>query len=129
MKTLIKKYKNRRLYDTEKSQYITVETLKEYVLHNKAFYVQDAATGKDLTNITLIQILLEMENGSMCFLSAEVLKQLIRLAHQPIQQSMNIMLENLFANMQGEKLEDTWKQGMETWTNYMDLIQKPFKKS
>lgn len=127
MTLLIKKYKNRRLYDTEKSQYITVETLRDYVLQNRDFQVQDAANGKDLTNITLLQILLEMENGSVCFLSPEVLKHLIRLAQHPMQQSMNQLLEGLFAQMENAQETNPWKKGMEEWSKYLDMFKGSFK--
>ena len=56
MTRLIKKYKNRRLYDTEKSQYITVEELQRYVIDNIPVRVEDSASKEDITNATLLQI-------------------------------------------------------------------------
>lgn len=63
MTRLIKKYKNRRLYDTEISQYITVEQLQKYVVDGIDFKIEDSETGKDLTNSVLLQIIVEMEAG------------------------------------------------------------------
>ena len=57
MTRLIKKYKNRRLYDMDNSQYITLEDLKQYVLKGYDFRVEDSTTGNDITNANLLQIL------------------------------------------------------------------------
>ncbi|MDI9819203.1 MULTISPECIES: polyhydroxyalkanoate synthesis regulator DNA-binding domain-containing protein [unclassified Legionella] len=99
MARLIKKYKNRRLYDTEKSQYITVDELQHYVVEGLAFRVEDSVTGKDITNATLLQIFVEMESGATKFLSADVLRQLIVFANHPMSQSFKEVLEQMFANM------------------------------
>ena len=76
MSRRIKKYKNRRLYDTELSQYITVEDLQRYVIDGVAFRVEDSSSGKDLTNATLLQIFVELEASSSDFFSSEILRQL-----------------------------------------------------
>ncbi len=94
---LIKKYKNRRLYDTEKSQYITIEDLKRYVVDGIQFQVQDANSKVDITTNTLLQILVEMEMGPQQFLSADVLRQLICLANHPLNQSFKSLLENMLS--------------------------------
>ena len=73
---LIKKYKNRRLYDTETSQYITIEQLQRYVVDGVAFKVEDSETSKDLTNSILLQIIVEMEAGPTQFLSPEIFVRL-----------------------------------------------------
>ncbi len=84
MTRLIKKYKNRRLYDTEISQYITVEQLQKYVVDGIDFKIEDSETGKDLTNSVLLQIIVEMEAGPTQFLSSEILRQIISLANHPM---------------------------------------------
>lgn len=96
---LIKKYKNRRLYDTQISQYITLEDLQRYVLEGVNFRIEDSSSGKNLTNNTLLQILIEMENGATQFFSPEVLRQLISMAHHPMSQSLQLMLEQSMALM------------------------------
>ncbi|WP_133130406.1 polyhydroxyalkanoate synthesis regulator DNA-binding domain-containing protein [Legionella yabuuchiae] len=95
MTRLIKKYKNRRLYDMEKSQYITIEDLQRYVVEGLDFEVIEATTEKDITNTTLLQILVESETGTTQFLSSEILRQLIILAHHPMNASLKTMLEEM----------------------------------
>src|SRR5437868_2820217 len=75
---LIKKYPNRRLYDTQTSSYITLSDVKQLVLNNEEFTVVDAKTDEDLTRSILLQIILEEEaNGSPMF-SSGALSQIIR---------------------------------------------------
>lgn len=75
---LIKKYANRRLYDTSKSSYVTIEDLTLMVRSNIDFHVEDARTGQDLTRVTLIQIILDIETGGHDMLPVMVLRQLIQ---------------------------------------------------
>src|SRR4051812_42397245 len=62
---IIKKYPNRRLYDTETSTYITLAEVKDLVMQYKEFQVQDAKSGEDLTRSILLQIILEEESGGV----------------------------------------------------------------
>jgi len=87
---LIKKYKNRRLYDLERSQYVTVEDLQAYVLQDIDFRVLDATTGKDLTNPTLLQMFVELETNSAQALSPKVLRQLIKLSKHPMSEQYKV---------------------------------------
>lgn len=100
MTRLIKKYKNRRLYDTEKSQYITVEELQAYVVKGIVFRVEDSVDGRDLTTTTLLQIFVEMENGATQFLSPEMLRQLITLAHHPMNKAFKELLAKTFTGIE-----------------------------
>ncbi len=75
---IIKKYPNRRLYDTETSAYITLAEVKELVLGYKDFQVQDAKTGEDLTRSILLQIILEEESGGVPMFSSDMLANIIR---------------------------------------------------
>jgi len=59
MAYVIKRYSNRKLYDTQESRYVTLEELEEMIRAGKELQVLDAATGEDLTSVTLAQILLE----------------------------------------------------------------------
>jgi polyhydroxyalkanoate synthesis repressor PhaR len=121
---LIKKYKNRRLYDTKKSQYITVDDLQRYVLEGIGFSVEDATTGQDITSTTLLQILVEMEAGATPFLSAEVLKQLIILAQHPLSKSYKEMLQQMMLTMDAYIKNNTYISNYQTtidaWTNNMN---------
>ena len=75
---LIKKYPNRRLYDTRTSSYITLADVKALVLKHEQFQVVDAKTGEDLTRSILLQIILEEEAGGMPMFTSDLLSQLIR---------------------------------------------------
>jgi len=75
---IIKKYPNRRLYDTANSGYITLADVKQMVLENIVFQVVDAKTGDDLTRAILLQIILEEESGGLPMFSAEMLAHMIR---------------------------------------------------
>ena len=97
---LIKKYKNRRLYDTEISRYITVDELKHYVIDGLPFRVEDSTSKADLTNATLLQILVEMETGPTKLLSPDMLRQLIILAHHPMNQSLKGLLGQMVATLE-----------------------------
>lgn len=133
MSRLIKKYKNRRLYDTEISQYITIDTLQNYVVEGIPFKVEDSDSGKDLTNSTLLQILVEMEAGATQFLSPEVLRQIIYLANHPMHQSYKQMLENMFSAMDKSIQGHPYQEAAEAWNKQMkammDQWQNFFKKS
>lgn len=131
MARLIKKYKNRRLYDTEKSQYITVEELQHYVVEGLPFRVEDSSTGKDITNATLLQIFVEMEGGATQFLSPEILRQLITLANHPMNQSFKGMIEQMFATMEkslqtNPYLHD-YKKATDAWTQQMQQFFKQWQ--
>ena len=100
MTKLIKKYKNRRLYDTDISQYITVDDLQHYVVNNVLFRVEDSTSKEDITNATLLQIFVEMEAGTTKFFSSDMLRQLISLAHHPLNQSLKTVLGQMVATIE-----------------------------
>lgn len=75
---IIKKYPNRRLYDTEVSKYITLDAVKELVVKGVDFKVVDAKTDKDITRSTLMQIITEQEEKGEPILTQELLRNLIR---------------------------------------------------
>lgn len=76
---LVKKYANRRLYDTSKSIYVTLEDLREYVIAHKDIKVVDVQTNEDITNVILLQIILEQENKGINLVPKESLAYIIRL--------------------------------------------------
>jgi polyhydroxyalkanoate synthesis repressor PhaR len=75
---IIKKYPNRRLYDTEDSKYITLEDIKELVMKGIDFSVKDVKTDEDLTRNILLQIIAEQEHHGEPFFSTELLTQIIQ---------------------------------------------------
>jgi polyhydroxyalkanoate synthesis repressor PhaR len=105
---LIKKYPNRRLYDTRTSTYITLVDVKELVLKHENFQVVDAKTSEDLTRSILLQIILEEEAAGAPMFSSDLLAQMIRFYGNAMQGMMGKYLENNvkgFAEMQ-KKLQD-----------------------
>jgi len=76
---IIKKYANRRLYDTESSSYITLERLAELVRQKREFKVVDAKSGDDITRSVLAQIIMDEESRGATMLPVNFLRQLIGL--------------------------------------------------
>src|SRR6186997_2885674 len=107
----IKKYPNRRLYDTANSGYITLVDVKQMVLDNVEFQVIDAKTNEDLTRTILLQIILEEESGGMPMFSSEMLTQMIRFYGHAMQGVMGSYLErNLQSFLQiQQKLQEQAK--------------------
>lgn len=91
---LIKKYPNRRLYDTRTSSYITLSDVKELVVNQEEFQVVDAKTGEDLTRAILLQIILEEESGGAPMFTVDLLSQMIRFYGNAMQGMMGKYLEN-----------------------------------
>ena len=90
---IIKKYPNRRLYDTEISSYITVEEVRQLILDGEDFEVRDAKSGEDLTRQVLLQIIAEQEQGGEPVLSTQLLSQIIRFYGDSMQGFMSSYLE------------------------------------
>jgi polyhydroxyalkanoate synthesis repressor PhaR len=89
----IKKYPNRRLYDTEISSYITLEEVRQLVLDNEEFEVRDAKTGADLTRSVLLQIISEHEERGQPMFTTNLLSQIIRFYGDSLQGFMGSYLE------------------------------------
>ena len=105
---LIKKYPNRRLYDTQTSSYITLADVKELVLEHGVFQVVDAKTGDDLTRNILLQIILEEEAGGAPMFTSDLLSQMIRFYGNAMQGMMGKYLESnikSFTDMQAKLQE------------------------
>ena len=90
---VIKKYPNRRLYDTTTSSYITLEDVKRLVLEHVDFRVVDAKTNENLTRSILLQIILEEENAGVPMFSSDMLSQIIRFYGHAMQGMMGSYLE------------------------------------
>jgi len=111
-KIVIKKYANRRLYDTSASAYVTLEHLSELVRKGKEFTVQDAKTGDDLTRAVLAQIIFEQENKKEGVLPVSFLRQLIQFYGDNFQTMLPAYLElsmKTFASQQ-----EKWREYMTT---------------
>jgi polyhydroxyalkanoate synthesis repressor PhaR len=109
---LIKKYPNRRLYDTKTSTYITLADVKKLVLEGQEFQVVDDKTKEDLTRSILLQIILEEENGGVPMFSSDILTQFIRSYGSAMQGMLGAYLERnmqLFGEIQKRMREQSQK--------------------
>lgn len=108
---LIKKYPNRRLYDTKTSAYITLSDVKELVLKYENFKVVDAKSTEDLTRSILLQIILEEETGGVPLFTTNLLAQMIRFYGNAMQGMVGKYLETnmkSFVDLQ-EKMQEQSK--------------------
>lgn len=125
---LIKKYPNRRLYDTQTSSYITLVDVKKLVLNNEEFKVVDAKTEEDITRGILLQIILEEEASGMPMFSSDVLTQIIRFYGHAMQGMMRHYLEKnieIFNVMQKNWQEQTRSyadpSNKDLWAQFMNF--------
>ncbi|MGA2548785.1 MAG: polyhydroxyalkanoate synthesis repressor PhaR [Burkholderiaceae bacterium] len=126
---LIKKYPNRRLYDTQTSTYITLADVKQLVLEQEDFHVVDAKSSEDLTRSILLQIILEEESGGVPMFSSQMLAHIIRFYGNAMQGMMGTYLEKniqAFIDIQA-KLQEQSKAfydgkgfGPEMWTQFIN---------
>lgn len=90
---IIKKYPNRRLYDTAISRYITLEEVRQLVLDNRNFQVIDKRTHEDITRSILLQVISEQEQGGDPIFQTDLLKHIIRFYGDPMQGTISRYLE------------------------------------
>jgi len=133
---IIKKYPNRRLYDTEQSRYITLTSLRELVMSGEEFKVVDTNTNEDLTRSILLQIMLEEESGGEPLFSTKMLSQIIRFYGGTVQGLFAKYLEeslSMFTQQQDQitgtissdpmqTMKDMAKRNMDIWSD----MQKSF---
>ncbi len=120
----IKKYPNRRLYDTETSSYITLAEVKQLVLSGEPFVVRDAKTEVDLTRSILLQIILEEEAGGTPMFSEAALANIIRFYGHAMQGFMGMYLERnvqAFTEMQARLAEQSKGLSPEMLNSLMSL--------
>ena len=128
---IIKKYPNRRLYDTETSTYITLSDVKKLVLEQAEFRVEDAKTHEDLTRSILLQIILEEESAGAPMFSSDMLSQIIRFYGNAMQGMMGNYLEKnikTFIDMQ-KRLQEQSRQmyggnpmlSTEAWNEFVKM--------
>jgi polyhydroxyalkanoate synthesis repressor PhaR len=131
---IIKKYPNRRLYDTKLSRYVTLSDMRELVMQREEFRVIDSADNEDITRAILLQIMLEEESGGKPLFSAKMLSQLIRFYGGSWQSMFTRYMEeslDLFARQQqrmseamgGEPLEAMTRmaqRNMEMWSEMQE---------
>ena len=121
---VIKKYPNRRLYDTETSTYITLAEVKQLVMAHQPFVVRDAKTNEDLTRSILLQIILEEEAGGAPMFSEAALANIIRFYGHAMQGFMGSYLEKnvqAFTDLQSQMAEQTKNFTPEMWSQFLSV--------
>ena len=124
---IIKKYPNRRLYDTDTSAYITLADVKQLVMDDEAFCVLDAKTNENLTRSILLQIILEEEAAGSPMFTEAVLANIIRFYGHALQGFMGSYLEKniqTFMDIQVKLTEQSKHITPEMWNQFM-LVQSP----
>ncbi len=121
---VIKKYPNRRLYDTDTSTYITLADVKQLVMDTERFVVRDAKSGEDLTRSILLQIILEEEAGGAPMFTEAVLGNIIRFYGHAMQGFMGSYLEKnvqVFTDIQTKMAEQSRHVSPEMWAQFLSL--------
>lgn len=121
---VIKKYPNRRLYDTDTSAYITVAEVKQLVMANTPFVVRDVKTHEDLTRSILLQIILEEEAGGAPMFTESALRNIIRFYGNAMQGYFGGHLERnvqAFMDVQAKLAEQAQGLSPEAWSQFMNV--------
>ena len=124
--TVIKKYANRRLYDTGRSSYVTLEDLREMMSEGYDFVVYDAKSGEDITRSVLAQIIAEKESGQN-LLPTNFMRKLISLYGDRVQEFVPNYLEgtlDIFVKNQ-ERMREQITKSLEGMTNMKGMFQIP----
>lgn len=141
-KIIIKKYPNRRLYDTSISEYITIDSIAEMIKKDVDLVILDAKTGDDLTRITLTQIILDQEMKGYNLMPIELIKQFIKFSNLPANKSFSeyllksLQLFNYNFNDVNTIMTDLFEKSQNDWKNQIDklnmqnseILSKIFKK-
>ncbi len=141
---IVKKYPNRRLYDTELSRYITLADVRDLVMQEKDFIVIDTNTKEDLTRSILLQIIIEQESGGEPMFTADILSKMIRFYGDSVQGVFSSYLEKslgLFIEQQARlqkqiremmttspvgTMADMTKQNLEIWQEMQENFLKAY---
>jgi len=121
---IIKKYPNRRLYDTSTSTYITLSEVRQLVIDGADVRVRDAKSGEDLTRSILLQIILEEEAGGSPMFSEAALANIIRFYGHAMQGFMGAYIEKnvqMFTEVQSRLAEQAKTITPEMWSQFMNL--------
>ena len=121
---VIKKYPNRRLYDTDTSSYITLAEVKQLVMDSEPFVVRDAKTNDDLTRSILLQIILEEETAGVPIFTEPVLANIIRFYGHAMQGFMGAYLEKnvqMFTDLQQRVTDQSPGVTPEMWQQFLNM--------
>lgn len=143
---VIKKYPNRRLYDTHVSSYITLEDVRKLVLDHEDIQIVDAKTGNDLTRSVLLQIIAEHEERGEPIFTTQLLTRLIRFYGDALQgfmgsylersldvfldqqQQFRKQLDNVMGKTPWSMMNDMTQRNMEMWRSMQDRFLKDAEK-
>ena len=121
---VIKKYPNRRLYDTDTSTYITLAEVKKLVMEREQLVVRDAKTGEDLTRAIFLQIILEEEAGGAPLFTEQALANIIRFYGNTMQSFIGPYLEKnmqAFVDVQAKMSEQSKGMSPELWSKFLTM--------
>lgn len=137
---LIKKYSNRRLYDTTTSEHVTLDGIRQLIVAGDDVQIVDDTSGEDITRSILLQIIADQEQGGRPMLDASFLTRLIRLYGNPMQEMMGEYLlrsfdaftkqhaalqeqmRNSMTSMPMAAFQEMAKQNMEAWKSMQDAF-------
>ncbi|MGV8930638.1 MAG: polyhydroxyalkanoate synthesis repressor PhaR [Luteimonas sp.] len=125
---IIKKYPNRRLYDTDISSYITIEDVRQLIVDGEEFVVRDAKSGEDLTRQVLLQIIAEHEQDGQPMLSTQLLSHIIRFYGDSLQGFMGSYLERSMQTFMDQQVQFRQQVGgalgQSPWTMMNQLTER-----
>ena len=128
---IIKKYSNRRLYDTAESRYVNLTEVRELVLNEVEFSVVDVSTGEDITRQILLQVISEQELGGQPMFTKELLAQMIRFYGGAFQSVFTDYLVKTAEMLNGQQnaLNSQWNEMFKTtgMAPMTDIAQQNFK--
>lgn len=121
---IIKKYANRRLYNTGTGEFVTLEDLRAMVTRNENFAVKDAKSGEDITSSILAQIIADQEGKGEHLLPDDILRQIIAFYEQGLSNNYNEFLRNSIAsfNQNADQFEVLSKAGIENFNKFQQSI-------
>lgn len=126
---VLKKYPNRRLYDTATSTYITLAQVKQLVLQAQPFVVRDAKTDENITRSILLQIILEEEASGSPIFTETVLANIIRFYGHALQGFFGANLEGniqAFVDMQNQMVQTGAGLGVDAWQQMMQEMMRKY---
>ncbi len=128
-KIVLKKYANRRLYDTEKSAYVTLNQLSEYIKEGRQVAVYDAKTKEDVTAFILTQIVLEEAKNKNALLPAPLLHLIIRYGDNLLGEFFDKYFHQVFQNFVNHKqaVDGQFQQWLEMGLNMSEAAQESLK--
>ncbi len=141
---IIKKYANRRLYDTAESRYIALDDIRQLVMDGAQFRVVDARSGDDITRSILLQIIVEQEEKGQPMLSTRLLEQIILYYGDTLQsfvgtyleksmdafirqqQVLQDQMENMLQMAPSSAFKDMAERNLQLWKSMQDNLMKAY---